>query len=103
METLKEIINFINKSARWTEQINGSKLTIEEVKFLFETIDQKRKGYLDLADVYELVGDVKEEELFCIFKYLDHGKTGDIRLVDLETTLKTSVKRSSTLDKAFIF
>lgn len=39
-------------------------------------IDVKKKGFLDLDDVYELVGKVTQEELFAIFKFLDTSRNG---------------------------
>jgi hypothetical protein len=43
-------------------------------------IDSKRKGYWDLANVYELCGDITENQLFHVFKWLDISKSGDITI-----------------------
>ena len=43
-------------------------------------MDVKGRGYLDLGDVYDLVGKVGEEELFAVFKFLDGRRNGEIRV-----------------------
>lgn len=51
-------------------------LSKEEVMCLMGLVDVRRKGYLDLHDVYELVGKVTETQLFTLFKTMDIRKTG---------------------------
>jgi hypothetical protein len=46
-------------------------------------IDSKRKGYWDLTNVYELCGDITENQLFHVFKWLDTSKSGDITISDI--------------------
>jgi Ca2+-binding EF-hand superfamily protein len=58
------------------DTINACKLSPAEVKAMMDMIDIKQKGFLDLDDVYELVGKVTEEELFAIFKFLDTSRNG---------------------------
>jgi len=55
-----------------------------------EMVDLKRRGFLDLNDIYELVGKVTENELFAIFKYLDRSRSGEIRVADLQAALGNS-------------
>ena len=51
-------------------------MSSDEVKALLGYVDVKGKGFLDLGDVYDLVGKVAEEELFAVFKFLDRSRTG---------------------------
>ena len=55
-----------------------------------EMVDLKRRGFLDLNDIYELVGKVTENELFAIFKHLDRSRSGEIRVADLQAALGNS-------------
>ena len=48
-----------------------------------DMVDLKRRGFLDLNDVFELVGKVTEKELFDVFKFLDRSRSGEIRLEEL--------------------
>mgnify|MGYP000058911517 CR=1 FL=1 len=66
-------------------------------------VDIKGKGYLDLGDVYDLVGNVGEEELFAVFKYLDWSRHGEIRLQDLEKTLGDQSSTSDQKGKEYLF
>ena len=66
-------------------------------------VDIKGKGYLDLGDVYDLVGNVGEEELFAVFKYLDWSRHGEIRLQDLEKTLGDQSRTSDQKGKEYLF
>ena len=66
-------------------------------------VDIKRKSYLDLSDVYELVGKVTESELFTIFKFLDTGRTGEIGLQELEAAIGNSNLSSKNTSKDYIF
>jgi len=66
-------------------------------------VDVKRKGYLDLNDVYELVGKVSENELFVIFKFMDTSRTGEIRLQELEYVFGNAASTSKNTNKEYIF
>lgn len=52
MESIRAIASLIDHAAKWTHRIQEAKLSPEEVRFLYQTVDQKRKGFLDLADIY---------------------------------------------------
>jgi Ca2+-binding EF-hand superfamily protein len=61
METkLKELCIFITSLAKLDSNITQNKLSLSEVKALFQLVDIKGKGYLDLNDIYELAGKVSE-------------------------------------------
>lgn len=61
METkLKELCIFITSLSKLDSNIAQNKLSHSEVKALFQLIDIKGKGFLDLNDIYELVGKVSE-------------------------------------------
>ena len=68
-----------------------------------EMVDVKRRGLLDLNDIYELVGKVTENELFAIFKYLDRSRSGEIRVADLQAALGNSQLTSSNTSKEYVF
>ena len=53
--------------------------------------------------MYDLVGKVAEEELFGVFKYLDSGRTGEIRLQELERVLGDQSSTSDQKGKEYIF
>jgi hypothetical protein len=55
-----------------------------------EMVDVNHKGYLDLSDIYELVGQVSETELFGIFKFFDTKRTGEVKLENLEIAIGNS-------------
>ena len=50
---------------------------------VFRTLNSRRKGYLDLADIYSLMEDASEDELFVVFKYLDWSRSGKVEMEDL--------------------
>jgi Ca2+-binding EF-hand superfamily protein len=70
---------------------------------MMELVDTKRKGFLDLNDIFELAGKVTENELFDIFKFLDARKTGEIRIEDLQLALGDSQLTSNNKSKEHIF
>lgn len=78
-------------------------MSTSELKALLEIVDVKRKGYLDLNDVYELAGKVTENQLFTIFKFMDTERTGEIRLEELENTLGNPLSSSKNTTKQYIF
>lgn len=80
-----------------------SRMSQEEARYFFRLADTSKKGYLDLADVYHLVGNVSEQELFSIFRSLDVSKTGQVRLPDLETCLGDPSISRSTLEAGYVF
>lgn len=81
---LKEICICLHNIAQLENDIAQNKLSLNEVKALLQLVDVKAKGFLDLTDIYELVGKVNENELFAIFKFLDTQRTGEIRLQQLQ-------------------
>ena len=61
METkLKELCIFITSLAKLDSNITQNKLSLSEVKALFQLVDIKGKGFLDVNDIYELAGKVSE-------------------------------------------
>lgn len=67
---LNNLISYIRQSASLCIP-NPPTLTPSELRYLFSIVDVKRKKYLDLNEVYELIGDVTEKEMFCLFKWMD--------------------------------
>lgn len=70
---------------------------------MMELVDTKRKGFLDLNDIFELAGKVTEGELFDIFKFLDARKSGEVRVEDLQLALGDSQLVSNNKSKEHIF
>lgn len=70
---------------------------------MMEFVDTKRKGFLDLNDIFELAGKVTENELFDIFKFLDARKSGEIREEDLQLAIGDSQLTSNNKSKEHIF
>lgn len=73
---LRNICSFLQEVVQLGEVIARNRLSFSEVKTLLSLVDVKKKGFLDLADVFDLVGKVGEEELFAVFKFLDCRRTG---------------------------
>ena len=101
--TLKSLCNLITEIANLNLTIVNNKLSFSEVKTLLDLVDVRRKGYLDLSDIYDLVGKVTEPELFAVFKYLDTDRTGEIRLEQLQSVFGDSASKSSQNTKEYIF
>jgi Ca2+-binding EF-hand superfamily protein len=59
-------------------RLQNKKIDENSAKVAFNQLDNKRKGYLDLANIYSLCSNVSEDELFHVFKWLDLSKNGDI-------------------------
>ena len=57
----KTICQFINDLTQLEHNITKNKMSYGEVKTLMELVDVKRKGFLDLGDIYDLVGKVSED------------------------------------------
>lgn len=76
---LKSICSFLSEVVQLDSTINRNRLSHSEVKALMGYVDVKGKGFLDLGDVYDLVGKVGEDELFAVFKFLDRKRSGEIR------------------------
>lgn len=100
---LKEICQFIIDISALESTITQNKLSLAEVAALFKLVDVKGKGFLDLNDIYELVGKVSEEELFVVFKFMDREKTGEIRLKQMEECLGNPTLTSNNTSKEHIF
>lgn len=73
---LKRICSFLTDLTKLDEVTRNNRLSSTEVRSLLGYVDVKRKGFLDLGDVYDLVGKIGEEELFTVFKFLDQNRTG---------------------------
>ena len=52
---LFELLTQIHKN---TQIQNNFRIPIQSLKILFGSLDNRNKGFLDLADVYEMTGDV---------------------------------------------
>lgn len=68
-----------------------------------DMVDLKRRGFLDLNDVFELVGKVTEKELFDVFKFLDRSRTGEIRLEELQAAIGNPESSSKNMAKEYLF
>jgi Ca2+-binding EF-hand superfamily protein len=84
---LKNLCGFIQELVKLESTLLKNKLSNSEVKTLLGLVDVRGKGYLDLSDVYDLVGKVSEGELFAVFKFLDRERNGEIRLPQLQAAL----------------
>lgn len=100
---LKELCQFICNIAKIDSKITENKLSYSELKALLQMVDVKGKGFLDLNDIYDLVGKVSENELFAIFKYLDTERNGEIRLQQLQQCLGDPNSSSNNTSKEYIF
>ncbi len=70
---------------------------------MMDLIDVKRKGFLDLNGIFELVGKVTEKELFDIFKWLDRNRTGEIKTEELQMALGNPDLNTKNTTKEYIF
>lgn len=59
--SLKSLCSFIHSLTTLESTIASNKLSFPEVDKLFSLVDVKGRGYLDLGDVYDLVGKVSED------------------------------------------
>jgi Ca2+-binding EF-hand superfamily protein len=100
---LKELSEFVCNVVKIENKIAENKLSHSEVKALLQMVDVKGKGFLDLNDVYDLVGKVTENELFTIFKFFDTERTGEIRLQQLQQCLGDTSISSNNTSKEYIF
>lgn len=100
---LKQLCLCIQQIPSIEETISSNLLSFPEVAAMMEMVDVKRRGFLDLNDIYELVGKVTENELFAIFKYLDRSRTGEVRVPDLQAALGNSQLTSSNTQKEYVF
>lgn len=55
---IKNLCSYLNEINKVDETIASNKLSFEEVNALMNLIDLKKKSYLDLNDIHELVGKV---------------------------------------------
>jgi Ca2+-binding EF-hand superfamily protein len=100
---LKQVCLCIQQVAAIEDTISANRLSPAEVAAVMELVDLKRRGFLDLNDIYELVGKVTEAELFAVFKHLDRSRTGEVRVPDLQTALGNSQLTSSNTTKEYLF
>jgi Ca2+-binding EF-hand superfamily protein len=82
-EKIDRIVEYVSQSVSLWRRLEKKKVSLDTAKLAFAKIDSKRKGYLDLTNVYELCGEVTENQLFHAFKWLDVSKSGDITLSDI--------------------
>ena len=59
--SLKALCSFIHNLTTLESTITNNKLSYPEVDKLFTLVDVKARGYLDLGDVYDLVGKISED------------------------------------------
>ena len=57
---IKKLTEVIHNITSLNTKIQSNKLSHVEVKALLELVDVRRKGYLDLSDVFDLIGNVSE-------------------------------------------
>ena len=100
---LKELSQFVCNVAKIDNKITENRLSNSEVKALLQMVDVKGKGFLDLNDVYDLVGKVTENELFTIFKFFDTERSGEIRIQQLQQCLGDANISSNNTSKEYIF
>ena len=79
----KELCCCLSEISQLDALISSNLLSFPEVNAVMNMVDLKRRGFLDLNDVFELVGKVTEKELFDVFKFLDRSRSGEIRLEEL--------------------
>jgi len=81
-QQVENLVEYISQTVSLNRRLDKKRVSNATAKLAFTQVDKKRKGYLDLADVYELCGEVTEDELFVAFKWLDASKTGDVTYED---------------------
>lgn len=100
---LKQVCLCLQQLAAIEDTIASNKLSFTEVEAVMGMVDLKRRGYLDLNDIFELVGKVTESELFAVFKHLDRSRTGEVRVTDLQNALGNSQSTSNNTTKEYVF
>jgi hypothetical protein len=85
------------------QALSCSRLSASEVQTLFSLVDVKQKGFLDLKDIHDLIGNSSEEEMFAVFKFLDTTRSGEIGLTQLTTALADPALTSNNTSKDYIF
>lgn len=88
-QMLSNLVEFISQTVSLNRRLDKKKVDTATAKLAFAQLDKKRKGYLDLADVYGLCGEVTENDLFVVFKWLDASKSGDVTYEDFESAVAT--------------
>jgi Ca2+-binding EF-hand superfamily protein len=88
-QLLQNIVEFISQTVSLNRRLDKKKVDNTTAKLAFSQLDKKRKGYLDLADVYSLCGESTEDDLFVVFKWLDVSKTGDVTYEDFQQVMTT--------------
>ena len=78
-KVLHELLSSIQSS---NKKLEWAKMSIQEASEVFELLNSRRKGYLNLADIYQVIPECSEEDLFVVFKALDISKTGKVVLND---------------------
>jgi hypothetical protein len=102
-QQFRELCACILDISKLEETITTNKLSYTEVNAMMDFIDIKHRGFLDLNDVFELVGKVTEKELFDIFKFLDRNRSGEIRVEELQSAIGNSELTSRNTTKEYVF
>lgn len=55
-QSIENLVEFISQNVSLNRRLEKKKVDPALVKLAFTQVDNKRKGYLDLANVYELCG-----------------------------------------------
>lgn len=55
-QSVENLVEFISQNVSLNRRLEKKKVDPALVKLAFTQVDNKRKGYLDLANVYELCG-----------------------------------------------
>jgi hypothetical protein len=53
-QLLQNLVEFISQTVSLNRRLDKKKVDATTAKLAFSQLDKKRKGYLDLADVYSL-------------------------------------------------
>lgn len=60
-QNIENLVEYISQVVSLNRRIEKKKIDTNTIKLAFTQLDSKRKGYLDLADVFELAGNVTED------------------------------------------
>ena len=81
---IRPLYEFLQQCLACQERLSPYKLSQRSVDQLFCWLDQRRRGFIDVADFYDKFPELKEDELFFVFKTLDVSRTGNLTLHDLK-------------------
>lgn len=60
-QKVENLVEYISQTVSLNRRLDKKRVNNAVAKLAFAQVDKKRKGYLDLADVYELCGEVTED------------------------------------------